>query len=461
MQIHRSELSELKKWIEKPNRKPLVVRGARQVGKSTLVRQLANTSNRFCLELNFERFPELAKFFDSNDPKKILQALAVYAKKPLPPESTLLFLDEIQAVPDLLAKLRYFYEEYPELPVVAAGSLLDFVLEAPKFSMPVGRIEYFHLGPLSFHDFLLAMGEVTLVEWLQNWTLDDDIPLPIHQRCIEHVKHFWLIGGMPEVVAHYSEYHDFQEADNLKQNILQTYQDDFNKYDRVKHIPLLRRIFQKIPGLIGQTVKYVQLDRDSKSTYIKESLEDLSLAKIIRLVYHSDANGLPLRSQINYKIFKLIFLDIGLQSAALGLNHLDIIQGPDWAWINRGSLAEQFIGQSLLNLTPSYQSPELFYWIREKAQAAAELDYVWQYQNCIIPIEIKAGKTGRLKSLHYFMKEKNWRLAVRFNSDLPSLLKESATLPEQNSIHYRLLSLPFYMVEKIENLIESVKNIDS
>jgi len=453
MQIHRAELDILIGWLSKTPRKPLVIRGARQVGKSTLVRQLASISQRFCLELNFERTPELSDFFVDKDPKKIIKNLELYAKRPLDPDTTLLFLDEVQAAPLVLATLRYFYEEYPEFPVIVAGSLLDFALEAPEFSMPVGRIQYFHLGPLSFEDFLMALGETALVEWIRTLSIHDAIPLPIHQRCLDFVKQFWLIGGMPEIVAQFSEHRDFQQIDNLKQNILQTYQDDFHKYGRAKQIPLLRKVFQTIPGLIGQTLKYAHIDRHSKSTQVREALEDLQLARVIRLVYHTSANGLPLRAQIDSKIFKVIFLDIGLQCAALGLNQLDIIKGPDWAWINRGSLAEQFIGQSLLKLSPSYHSPELFYWIREKAQSAAELDYIWQHKNHIIPIEVKAGKTGRLKSLHYFIQEKSWPFAVRFNADMPSLLQETANFPEQKPTAYRLLSLPFYLAEQLERLV--------
>jgi predicted AAA+ superfamily ATPase len=453
MQLHRSELDVLVRWLNKPNRKPLVMRGARQVGKSTLVRQLAMLSNRFCLELNFERKPELSDFFLDKDPKKIIEKLSVYAKRTLDPSTTLLFLDEIQATPKILETLRYFYEEYPEFPVIAAGSLLDFVLEAPEFSMPVGRIEYFHLGPLSFEDFLIALGETSLVKWMRTLSIEDSIPLPIHQRAIELVKQFWLIGGMPDIVANFSEYRDFQEIDNLKQNILQTYQDDFHKYGRNKQIPLLRRVFKTIPGLIGQTLKYSAIDRESKSTQVRAAMEDLHLARIIRLIYHTHATGLPLQAQVNPKIFKVIFLDIGLQSTALGLNSLEVINGPDWAWINRGSLAEQFIGQALLKLSPSYHSPELFYWVREKPQATAELDYVWQHKNYIIPIEVKAGKTGRLKSLHYFIQEKHWSFAVRFNTDIPSLLEETINLPDQTSSQYRLLSLPFYLAEQLERLM--------
>lgn len=466
MRLHRSELNNLLKWLNKSTRKPLVIRGARQVGKSTLVRQVADTSGRFCLELNFEKSPELADFFTNKDPKQIMQKLAIYAKRSLDPYKTLLFLDEIQAAPQILEVLRYFYEEYPELPVVAAGSLLDFVLAAPEFSMPVGRIEYFHLGPLSFEDFLTALGQTSLVDWMRNLTLHDNIPLPLHQRCLELVRQFWLVGGMPEIVAHYrnyvahaQEFQDFQEIDNLKQNILQTYQDDFHKYGRTKQIPLLRKVFKTVPSLIGDTLKYSTIDREHKSTQVRDALENLHLARLIHLVHHSSATGIPLRATMNPKIFKILLLDIGLLCSALGLDQLEIIQGHDWAWINRGSLAEQFIGQSLLKLSPSYHVPELFYWVREKAQAAAELDYIWQYKNALIPLEVKAGKTGRLKSLQYFIREKKWPFAVRFNADKPSLLQEIAHLPNEKPVFYTLLSLPFYLVEQLERLVtlEGVK----
>ncbi len=456
MQIHRFEVDLLLNWLTKVGRKPLVIRGARQVGKSSLVRRLATLSQRACFELNFERYPEHAVFFKSKDPAVILSHLSVHFKQAINPKTSLLFLDEIQATPHVIETLRYFYEECPELPVIAAGSLLEFVLAQPEFSVPVGRIEYFHLGPLAFEDFLMAQGEETLLKWIRSVSLADEIPSPIHQRCLALVKEFWLIGGMPAVVAHYAEHHDFHEIDNIKQNILQSYQEDFYKYGRIKQIPLLRRVFNTIPSLMGQKIKYTQLDPDSKSVQVKEALDYLNLAKVLHLVYHSHATGLPLRAQIDTKVFKAIFLDIGLLCSTLGLSHLSIIHAPDWAWINRGSLAEQFIGQTLFQLYPPYQMPELYYWVREQAQSSAELDYVWQYENLIIPIEVKAGKTGRLKSLHYFIHEKHWPLGIRFNTDIPSILDEKAKLPNHEEFSYRLLSLPFYLAGQLNRFILSI-----
>lgn len=456
MHIHRFEEDLLLSWLNKKGRKPLIIRGARQVGKSSLVRRLSHLSQRICFELNFERTPELADFFKSNDPTIILNHLSIYFKQSINPKTSILFLDEIQTTPKVIETLRYFYEECSELPVIAAGSLLDFALVEPEFSVPVGRIEYFHLGPIGFEDFLVAQGEASLLNWIRSVSITDTIPILMHQRCLELIKLYWLIGGMPEVVANYAEQHDFEEINNIKQNIFQSYQDDFHKYGRIKQIPLLRRVFKTLPSLIGQKIKYVQLDSESKSVKVKEALDYLNLAKVIKLIYHSHATGLPLGAQMDPKIFKALFLDIGLLCTALGLSQLSIIHAPDWAWMNRGSLAEQFIGQTLLQLFPSYQMPELYYWVREQAQSSAELDYVWQYESQIIPIEVKAGKTGRLKSLHYFLQEKKWHYGVRFNADMPSMLDESVKLPQHEQISYRLLSLPFYLAGQLNRFMASL-----
>ncbi len=450
LHIERSEVHLLLGWLNKDGRKPLIIRGARQVGKSSLVRDLAKLSQRSCLELNFERYPEHAEFFKSKDPKKILSHLSLHFKQAIDPKMAILFLDEIQAMPKVIEVLRYFYEECPELPLIAAGSLLEFTLAEPEFSVPLGRIEYFHLGPIGFEDFLIAMGEADLVSWMRSFHRHEPIPLPLHERCLEAVKLFWLIGAMPEVVASYATQRSFEEADTIKQSLLQGYQEDFYKYGRIKAMPLLRRVFQTFPNLIGQKIKYTHLDSESKSAQVKAALECLTLARVIYLVYHSAANGLPLRAQIDTKTFKGLFLDIGLLCTSLGLTQRFLLHAPDWSWINRGSLAEQFIGQALLR--SPHQKPELYYWVREHTQASAEVDYLWQYETHIVPIEIKAGKTGRLKSLHYFLQEKHGVYGIRFNADMPSLLDGIINLPDYPARPYQLLSLPFYLVEQMPRL---------
>lgn len=462
MEIIRFELKDLKSWLDSLDRKPLILRGARQVGKSTIVRQLANLANKQCLEINLERMPEIAEYFQSQQPQQIWNLLKLHFKHQATEQDSLLFLDEIQATPKVIGCLRYFYEEFKELPIICAGSLLDLVLTTPEFSVPVGRIEYYYLQPLSFENFLHALGEEDLQKWLMEYQLSTVIPDVLHNKILEYVKLYWLIGGMPEVVTAFSVKRDFNLADKIKHDILETYQDDLHKYGRLKKIPIIRRVLQNIPGFIGKQIKYTALDSDSKAYDIRLSLEYLSEARIINIVYHASANGLPLRAQINRKKFKLLFLDCGLQNAALGLNNLQILQSrSNWGWSNKGGLAEQFIGQNLYYQIPKYQAPELFFWVREKYQAQAEIDYLWQWQQYIIPIEVKAGSSGSLKSLHYFIEEKQCTLGVRFNNELPSLHLESYKLPlpnfnQSNSKHFKLLSLPFYLVGQLQRLLESI-----
>lgn len=456
MQIHRFEIEILESWIASSSRKPLIIRGARQVGKSNLVRQLALHTNRTCFELNFERYPEHAQFFASKDPVKIIDLLSIHFKKVIDLEHAILFLDEIQAAPQLIEILRYFYEECSQLPVIAAGSLLDFALEQPNFSVPVGRVEYLHLEPISFENFLHALGEEALLKWIQSVTLSDNVPLPIHLKCFEFIKLYWLVGGMPEVVASFIENRDFQKISKIKQDILISYEDDFYKYGRVQRLPQLRNCFSQIPNFMGQKIKYANLDPDVKSSYVKEAIHQLSLAKIIYPVYHTHANGIPLRAQINPKIFKVIFVDIGLLSTAVGLTELSILNISDKDWINRGGLAEQFIGQTLLYSQLFYSKPELFYWVREKAQSSAEIDYVIQFESRTIPIEVKAGSSGRLKSLQYFIKEKQLPLGIRFNLDTPSLLEQQVELPKQGPYQFSLLSLPLYLAGQLNRFLSDV-----
>lgn len=456
--IHRKESNLLQEWLFKSNRKPLIIRGARQVGKSYLVKQLASINNLDCIILNFEKTPKLAAFFTSNNPELILRDLGIYFNRVYDKTKTLLFLDEIQVTPEVIATLRYFYEQMPELPVVAAGSLLEFILEQPMYAVPVGRVEYFHLGPICFEDFVLAQGEAAILEWLQAYKVGDHIPDLLHKKCLELVKHYWIIGGMPDALSTYIETNNFELANNVKQGILQGYQEDFYKYGRVKKIPLLTSVFASLPNFIGQKIKYSKINPDVRANEVKAAINQLSLAKIIHKVHHTSANGIPLHSQINAKVFKLMFLDIGLLSAALGLEQINIIYKDNWVWINQGMLAEQFVSQEIISLAPNYKNPEIHCWLREKSNSNAEVDFVIQNNTNIIPIEVKAGKTGTLKSLHYFIRDKKWHNALRFNLDKPSLLTETTKFTDATTVNYKILSLPFYLSGQLKRLVEASFN---
>lgn len=451
--MYRFALKDLNNWKLSPNRKPLIIRGGRQVGKTYLVRMFAKKSFEHLLEINLERNPEVASLFTSKDPQKIIQLLELQFNISIKPGTILLFLDEIQAVPQVLSSLRYFYEEMPGLHVIAAGSLLEFALEEPAFSMPVGRIEYLHLGPIQFEEFLLSAGKEKLADFLNNLSPGENIPEPIHRQLSELLKIFFVTGGMPEAIAVYLNSNSWQKCDSVKHSLFLTYQDDFSKYKRrVQHHRLLL-LFKKLPVLAGQKFKYVNVDRGARSADLAMALNMLCHARVAYKVFHSSCSGIPLGATINEKKFKVLFLDVGLMTTGAGLNLLDYEKAEDIMMVNSGAICEQFIGQHLLFSRQLYREPELYYWTREKKGSSAEVDYVIAENTAIIPIEVKAGKSGTLKSLHLFFQEKRPQIGVRFNSDIPSLLTLETTLPDGQNLRYRLLSLPLYMVGQVRRLI--------
>ena len=450
--MRRFVLEYLKAWKSKSSRKPLVIRGTRQVGKTYLVRLFAKEYFDQMVEINFERDPEMASLFISKDPRKIVQLLELQYNIPIPPGDVILFLDEIQAAPEVLASLRYFYEELPELHVIAAGSLLEFTLKEPGFSMPVGRIEYMHLGPMQLEEFLLASGKDKLVTFMNEFSLGDTIPKPLHRQLMDLFRVFLVTGGMPQAVAAYLDTHSWQECESIKHALLATFQDDFNKYGkRVRH-QRLQLLFKKIPLLAGSKFKYVNVDRNERSGDLAKALNLLFHARVAYPVYHSSCSGIPLGATIHPRKFKVLFLDTGLMSTATGLNLLDYEKAEDVMKVNAGAICEQYIGQHLLFSQQPYCEPEVYYWIREKKNSSAEVDYVISEGTLIVPVEVKAGKSGTLKSLHLFLSEKHRSFGIRFNSDIPSILDSETALADRPKIPYRLLSLPLYMVGQVRRL---------
>lgn len=452
--MKRNALDYLIEWNSRKNRKPVIIRGARQVGKSFLVRMFAEEVSYDLVEINFEYNPELTDLFKSNDPNQIIQLLELKLNTKITSEKTLLFLDEIQAAPSVLAALRYFYEQMPELHVIAAGSLLEFVLEDHSFSMPVGRIEYLHLGPMSFEEFLVAAGRNNLFEFLHTYSLQSDFPNIIHKELLDLFKRYLVIGGMPEVIKTYLETDSTRNCEMAKQSLLSTYRDDFSKYGKRVNHQRLQKVFNSIPAIVGNKLKYVTISRNEKPSSIESALHMLELARVIYRVCHSSSNGIPLGAQVNRKHNKPLFLDVGLQCRTLGLNLLDFENPDTIMMINSGAICEQFIGQHLLYSNEFFIEPELYYWVREKSQSSAEVDYVLSEGQRIIPVEVKAGKTGTLKSMQVFLQEKNIDLAVRFNTDIPSVTHTRTAIPGKPQ-PFTLLSLPLYMVGQIKRLLKS------
>jgi len=433
------------------------MRGARQVGKTTLVRLFAAKHFERLAEINFERDPRVADLFASKDTKQIVRLLGLHLGYDVVPGRALLFLDEIQARPDVLAALRYFYEEMPELHIVAAGSLLEIALEQPSFSVPVGRIEYLHLGPMQLGEFLRAAGRDQLADFLRTLTLGDEIPAPIHEQLLAWLNGFLVVGGMPDAVRAFVDGDSYRESEAVKHSILSTFRDDFGKYGSRVDVGRLRKVFERLPHLVGDKLKYVHIDREERSRDLSAALHLLNLARVAFRVRHTAANGVPLGAEADERRFKVLFLDVGLMATATGLTILDLETAADQLMmVHRGALCEQFIGQHLLYDQASWEEPQLFYWAREERSSAAEVDYVISVGQEIFPVEVKSGKTGKLKSLHLFLREKKRTLALRFNVMPPSILDAKTSLADGNNVPFRLVSLPLYLVGEAKRLLHDL-----
>jgi hypothetical protein len=455
--MYRDANQFLCEWKDRPDRKPLVIRGARQVGKSTLVRIFADAHFENLVEINFEQDRDAVSSFDASSPEKTVSLLESIQQVSIIPGRTLLFLDEIQAAPEVFARLRYFQEQMPQLHVVAAGSLLEFILEDHQFSMPVGRIEYLHLGPMNFEEFLLATGKDKRLEALRNFSFADSSFAPLHPRLMDDFRDYCVIGGMPGAVKVFIDSGSYLFAERALEGILATYRDDFNKYgQRVNH-DRLQKVFSRLPQLVGQKFKYTNIDREEQSRDLRKSLHLLELARIVHRVPHSDANGIPLGAEEKGRHFKTIFLDVGLLCRACGLRMTDIQSTQDMMLINSGAVCEQFVGQHLLHAGRPFEEPQLHCWMRQKYHTSAEVDYLLQIGTEIVPVEVKAGKTGTLKSLHVFLLEKKRSFALRFNADLPSIHDTKTCVSTKESRDFRLVSLPFYLVGQARRLCQEAR----
>ncbi len=449
--------AKIKTWYTKKGRKPLVIRGARQVGKSWLVRQFARHHNLQLYEVNLERNLKLQSLFQNQNIDDLLREFEFICRKgPIKPWDSLVFIDEIQAIPAALQTLRYFYEDYPDLPVIAAGSLLEFTLAKHTFSMPVGRIEYIFMGPVSFEEFLNAQEEKQLSEYLLSFQIKDSMPQAAHERLLQYQREYLLLGGMPEAVQHYIEDKDMKKSIEIQQAIIETYRDDFSKYANQSELVRLQKVFDAAPLRVGEKFKYASIDANENSRELKRAVELLTKAGLILKVFHTDASGIPLRATIHNRVFKVYFLDCGLMNRICGINWLSLSSLKAQRFINEGKMAEQFIAQHLW-YRKSNESPFLCYWLREGRLGNAEVDFLIQNNDLIIPIEVKAGKSGRLKSLQQFVFQKKVPLAVRFYLGLPSKQHVSYTIragTANEAVDFILLSLPLYFIEQLPRLLQ-------
>lgn len=403
---------ELAAWAQSPQRKPLLLRGARQVGKTTAVRHLAERFDNFA-EIDFNERHDIHYMFDGTySPQEICQLLSIQYHTPIVAGKTLLFFDEIQACPQAINRLRYFYEKYPEQHLIAAGSLLEFALETlPSYG--VGRIRSIFMYPFSYDEFLWAMGEDMLCDMISSATPQKPIPQAIHDQAVRMLRRFLVLGGMPAVVARYSEDGNLLECQHILRELVQSYRDDFAKYRR--RVPTMRidAVFRSVAEQgLGKFV-YGKVNCDGNSTQIKTALETLILAGIVYPVTHTSANGIPLGAETNEKYRRMIFLDTGLLQCVLGLDISEFLASTDMKAINRGAIAETFVGNELVKSSPCYEPRPLYCWHREKDGSSAEVDYVVQLGENIRPIEVKSGIKGSMQSMRLFLHQKGIDHGIR------------------------------------------------
>jgi len=452
--MKREIIQYLRDWKNRSDRNPLILRGARQVGKTYVVEEFAKSEFKNCLKINLEEKPELKKLFFDNDVKRILTELSILMNENVISGDTLFFIDEIQVCPEAIQSLRYFKEKIPELHVICAGSLLDHTLNEMKLPMPVGRIEFLYMYPMNFKEFLVAIKQEKLVNYIQEYNFSKPFSEVIHNQIAQHLRFYFFIGGMPAAVNNFAENTMLPDIQRIQNNILTSIQYDFARYGTRKQQEYLHIVLRYCGRYPGRKIKYSNIDREIRSTYLKDAIGKLVLSRIIHTVKHSNASNVPLTENVKEDVFKTVFMDIGFVNQ---LNQIELTGLDNLVTANEGMLAGQFVAQELLNIQPVWLSPGLFYWSREEKNSNAEIDFIFQYKNNIYPVEVKAGKTGTLRSMQMYLFEKKLHKGIRFNMDIPSLGTFNSKINSpgpNNELLWTLLSLPLYMVSELKRLID-------
>ncbi len=393
--MHREKISDLLVWKDKSNRKPLILNGARQVGKSWLVKHFGETHfEGKVILVNFEKSKNLHEIFKANfDVKRITLELGLALNTTIEAGRDLLFFDEIQACAEALGSLRYFYEDMPDLHLIAAGSLLDFEFRNQPF--PVGRVETLNLYPMTFYEFLKARGKESLSALLK--TPLTDLPNGVEQYFEEDFNLYLIVGGMPECVKYFTETNDLQGIKNIQDDLLYTYEQDFKKYQPSINTDCLIDVLDNATKFMGNQIIYTKLSERFTSPTIKKGVDLLRTARLLHSVQNVSVSGLPLTA--SGKQFKLFFLDVGLLLRKSNLEYQNLYIKRELTAAFQGMLVEQFVAQQLITQTDQ----QVFYWARTESGASSEVDFVMVQEGKIIPIEVKSGKSGSLRSLHYLL----------------------------------------------------------
>lgn len=428
--------ASLREWARRSDRKPLLLRGARQTGKTFLVRKLGSTFERF-IEINFEKEPGLNKLFEPDlSPARLTREIGAVRGVGITSGRTLLFFDEIQNSPKAITALRYFHEEMPDLHVIGAGSLLEFSLQ--RLSVPVGRIQFVHVRPFSFKEYLAATDRDMLARAIGEASPEQPLGHVLHEKALSALQEYLVVGGMPGVIERFRRDNSIPAAREEQLDILETYRADFAKYATRAGTEIIEKVFSGSPATVGSKTKYSEIDPDARAYQVKAAIDLLEKAQVVIRVRHTSGAGVPLAAGVSDKHFKMIFLDVGLMQRLLDGPYAP--RGGHVQHLHAGVVAEQFVGQELRNLGGEYEDTRLYYWHREARGARAEVDYLTAIQSVVVPIEVKASVNGHLKSLHRF-------LAERPGSPIGCKISEQPMAKKD-----RIVSIPLYAVRELPRI---------
>lgn len=443
----RNILKLLDKWKLADRRKPLIIRGARQTGKTAAVEMFSKSFSNY-IYLNLERDADKQLFEKGGDLEDIIPAIELAKKKALKEKNTLLFIDEVQNSQKALQMLRYFYEDYPDIHVIAAGSLLEAVMKREGFSFPVGRVSFLYLYPVTFDEFLSAIGEDRLLEHLKGVTFSSSPSPAVHEMAVKIFHRYLLAGGMPEVVAEYAVKRTLHPLAKIKEELIESFEEDISKYSTTAEAKYVKHVLRFAPNYVGERIKYENFaDGGYKSREMKRAFDLLEYAMLVTRVHGSPETTPPIKGNFNVAP-KLLFLDSGLVVHKLGLTENEI-QVKDLSNLFRGAITEQIAGQTFCS-TELEKRTTPYFWYRNAAGSTAETDYLFQHNGKLIPVEVKSGKSGRLRSLHQFMLASLNDVAVRLYSG--ELREEIVSLEKKR---YRLLSVPLYLQWRLDDLLYS------
>ena len=391
----------LRNWKTHRLRQPLLLHGARQVGKTYAVQELGKTFDSY-VEINLEQNPEASVIFDKSlQVKELIIKLESFSKKSIKPGKTLLFLDEVQTTPRAITALRYFYEQMSDLHVIAAGSLLDFALE--EVGIPVGRVESLYVYPLSFIEFMAATDDIFFLDKLMHHNPEKEFDSVAHSTLLDSIGKYLAVGGMPQVVSCWQETQDPLLCTKLQSRITNGYRKDFRKYARKNQIKYVDLVFSAIPSQLGGKFKYSKIEGNYRKRELAPALELLVTAGIAHKVFYSPGQGIPLGAQANQTDYKVNFLDVGLSQQLLEYDLGQWFIDPLKEFVNKGELVEAFVGQELFAYSRPHKKKQGFYWHRETRTSLAEVDYLVQVKKDIVPVEVKSGKGYNLHSMKLFL----------------------------------------------------------